>query len=85
MAFSFSGLPQQIRLALKGLSTGKLVAMVILVGGTIAGFAYLLNWSETGDLQPLYNHLAPEDAAQVSPDCVSDKSPINSAWMALGF
>ena len=65
MSFSLSTLPQQLKLALKGLSTGKLVAMAILVGGTIAGLAFLLTWSETGDLHPLYSNLAPEDAAEI--------------------
>lgn len=65
MAFSLSTLPQQLKLALKGLSTGKLVAMAILVGGTIAGLTFLLTWSETGDLHPLYSNLAPEDAAEI--------------------
>lgn len=65
MAFSLSVLPRQLKLAFRGLSTGKLIAMAILVGGTIAGFAFLLNWSGTGDLQPLYNNLAPEDAAAI--------------------
>ena len=65
MAFSLSTLPQQLKLAFKGLSTGKLVAMAILVGGTIAGLAFLLTWSETGDLHPLYSDLAPEDAAEI--------------------
>jgi flagellar M-ring protein FliF len=44
MAFSLSTLPQQFKLALKGISTGKLIAMALLVGGTIAGLAYLLTW-----------------------------------------
>lgn len=65
MAFSLSVLPRQLKLAFKGLSAGKLMAMAILVGGTIAGFAFLLNWSGNGDLQPLYNNLAPEDAAAI--------------------
>ena len=65
MAFSIATLPQQIKLAFKGLSTGKLVAMAILVGSTIAALAFLMTWSETDDLQPLYNNLAPEDAAAV--------------------
>jgi len=65
MAFSLSVLPRQLKLAFRGLSTGKLLAMAILVGGTIAGFAFLLNWSATGDLQPLYSNLAPEDAAAI--------------------
>ena len=65
MAFSLTTLPQQIKLAFSGLSTGKLVTMAILVGSTIAGLAYLLAWSETDDLQPLYNNLAPEDAAAI--------------------
>ncbi|BBO88301.1 flagellar basal-body MS-ring/collar protein FliF [Desulfosarcina ovata] len=65
MAFFPSILPQQIKLAFKGLSTGKLVAMAILIGGIIAGFAFLLNWSETGNLHPLYSNLAPEDASQI--------------------
>ncbi len=65
MAFSFTTLPEQIKLAFKGLSTGKLVIMAILVGSTIAGLAFLLTWSETDDFQPLYNNLAPEDAAAI--------------------
>ncbi|WP_372682831.1 flagellar basal-body MS-ring/collar protein FliF [Desulfosarcina sp.] len=65
MAFSLSTLPQQLKMALKGLTTGKLVAMAILVGGTVAGLAFLLTWSETGDLHPLYSNLAPEDAAEI--------------------
>lgn len=65
MATSLSTLPQQIKLAFNGLSTGKLVAMAILVGGTIAGLAFLLTWSESGDLHPLYSNLAPEDAADI--------------------
>jgi flagellar M-ring protein FliF len=65
MAFSLSTLPQQLKLAFKGLSAGKLVAMAIMVGGTIAGLAFLLTWSDTGDMQPLYSNLAPEDAAEI--------------------
>jgi flagellar M-ring protein FliF len=65
MAFSLSTLPQQLKLAFKGLSTGKLVAMAIMVGGTIAAFAFLMTWSETGDMHPLYSNLAPEDAAEI--------------------
>ena len=65
MAFSFTTMPNQLKLALKGLSTGKLIAMVILIGGTVAGLAYLLTWSEKDDLHPLYSHLTPEDAAEV--------------------
>ena len=65
MAFSLSTLPQQLKLALSGLSAGKLIAMAILVGGTIAAFAFLITWSENGDLHPLYSNLAPEDAAEI--------------------
>ncbi len=65
MAFSLSTLPQQLKMAFQGLSTGKLVAMAILVGGTVAGLAFLLTWSGTGDLHPLYSNLAPEDAAEI--------------------
>jgi flagellar M-ring protein FliF len=65
MAFSFATLPQQIKLAFRGLSTGKLVAMAILVGSTIAALAFLMTWSENDDLQPLYSNLAPEDAAAI--------------------
>lgn len=75
MAFTLSTLPQQVTLALKGLSTGKLVVMAILVGGTIAGLAFLLTWSETGDLHPLYSSLAPEDAAAIVSKLKDDKVP----------
>jgi len=75
MAFSLSTLPQQLKLALKGLSTGKLVAMAILVGGTIAAFAFLLTWSETGDMHPLYSNLAPEDAAEIVANLKENQIP----------
>ncbi len=75
MAFSLSTLPQQLKLALSGLSTGKLVAMTILIGGTIAGLAFLLTWSETGDLHPLYSNLAPEDAAEIVGRLKENKIP----------
>ena len=65
MAFSLSTLPQQLKLALRGISTGKLITMAILVGGTIAGLTFLLTWSESGDMHPLYSNLAPEDAAEI--------------------
>lgn len=65
MAFSLSTLPQQLKLAFRGLSTGKLVAMAIMVGGTIAALAFLMTWSEKGELHPLYTSLAPEDAAEI--------------------
>ena len=75
MAFSLSTLPQQIKLAFNGLSTGKLVAMAILVGSTIAGMAFLMTWSKTDDLQPLYNNLAPEDAAAIVTKLREDQIP----------
>ncbi len=65
MAFSLAMFPQQAKLAIRGLSTGKLVTMAILVGGTIAGMVYFLTWSGTDDLHPLYSNLAPEDAAEI--------------------
>jgi flagellar M-ring protein FliF len=65
MAFSLSTFPHQLKLAIKGLSTGKLITMAILIGGTIAGLSYMLTWSEKDDLQPLYSNLAPEDAAEI--------------------
>lgn len=65
MAISLSTLPQQIKLAVKGLSPGKLVAMAILIGGIIAGIGFLLSWSQTDTFQTLYTGLSAEDAAQV--------------------
>jgi flagellar M-ring protein FliF len=75
MAFSLSTLPQQAKLAFKGLSAGKLMAMAILVGGTIAGFAFLLTWSDSGDMHPLYSNLAPEDAAEIVAKLKEDQIP----------
>ena len=65
MAFSLTMLPQQAKLAIRGLSTGKLITMAILVGGTIAGMVFFLTWSGTDDLHPLFSNLAPEDAAEI--------------------
>jgi len=79
MAVSVSSLPQQIKLALTGLSTGKLVAMAILVGGTIAGLAFLMTWSQSGELHPLYSNLAPEDAAEIVAKLKEDRIPYRLA------
>jgi flagellar M-ring protein FliF len=85
MAFSLSTLPQQIKLAFNGLSTGKLVAMTILVGSTIAGMAFLMTWSKTDDLQPLYNNLAPEDAAAIVTKLKEDKIPYQLTMDGTGI
>jgi flagellar M-ring protein FliF len=84
MAFSLSTLPQQLKLAFRGLSTGKVVAMVILVGGTIAGLTFLLTWSGTGDLQPLYTNLAPEDAAEIVAKLKEKKIPFQLTMDGTG-
>jgi flagellar M-ring protein FliF len=75
MAVSLSALPRQLMLAVRGISTGKLVAMAVLVGGTIAGLAFLLSWSESSDLRPLYSNLTPEDAAGIVAKLKEDQIP----------
>jgi len=85
MAFSLSTLPQQLKLAFRGLSAGKLIAMAILVGGTIAAFAFLLTWSEKGDLHPLYSNLAPEDAAEIVAKLKEEKIPYQLTMDGTGI
>ncbi len=75
MAFSITGLLGQLKLVFKGLSTGKLVAMVFIVGGAVAGFTYLMIWSGKTEFHPLYSNLTPEDAASVVAKLKDDKVP----------
>lgn len=75
MPFSFAGLINQLKLIFKGLSTGKLIAMIFIVGGAVAGFAFLIIWSGKTEFHPLYSNMTPEDAAAVVAKLKDDKVP----------
>lgn len=68
-------LPQQMKALLKNLTIGKLLALVIIVGGTAAAFAFVIAWSSQGDLQVLYSNLTPEDAGVILMKLKEDKVP----------
>lgn len=65
MGSSFAAFFRQIKLAFSGMSAPRMITLAILAGTCIAGLAFLLTWSETDDLHPLYTNLTPEDAAGI--------------------
>ncbi len=75
MAFSFTGIFTQLKLIFKGISTGKLIAMMIIVGGAAAGLAFLVIWSGKAEYSTLYSNLAPEDAAEIVSTLKGNKIP----------
>ncbi len=55
----------QLNRLFKNLSLGKKITLFVLVGGTIAGFIFVMNWAGTPDYQILYSNLNPEDAGAI--------------------
>ncbi|MEA3279448.1 MAG: flagellar basal-body MS-ring/collar protein FliF [Thermodesulfobacteriota bacterium] len=55
----------QLNALFKNFSPGKKITLFLLVGGTIAGFMFLMNWAGTPNYQMLYSGLNPEDAGAI--------------------
>ncbi len=55
----------QLNTLFKNFSLGKKITLFVLVGGTIAGFIFVMNWAGTPDYQILYSNLNPEDAGAI--------------------
>jgi flagellar M-ring protein FliF len=55
----------QLGKTFSNLSLGKKITLFTLVAGSVAGFIFLMNWTEKSDLQPLYAHLDPQDASAI--------------------
>ena len=60
-----SNLFLQLNTLFKNLSPGKKITLFLLIGGTIAGFIFLMNWAGRPDYQMLYSGLNPEDAGAI--------------------
>jgi len=55
----------QLKSLYKGIAPAKRFALVALVGGTIIGFVFLMNWAGSPDFQVLYSNLGPEDGGAI--------------------
>ncbi|NNF99210.1 MAG: flagellar M-ring protein FliF [Desulfobacteraceae bacterium] len=75
MPILFKELSSQISNMIKHLSAGRLIALLALVGGSIAGFLYLIMWSGTPDFIPLYSNLSADDTGQVISTLKEQKIP----------
>ncbi|HNU70137.1 MAG TPA: flagellar basal-body MS-ring/collar protein FliF [Thermodesulfobacteriota bacterium] len=67
--------PQQMKTLAKKLSAGKLIALVVVLGGTIAALLFVISWSAKSNLQVLYSNLTPEDAGSILAKLKEQKIP----------
>jgi len=55
----------QLKALYKGITPAKRLTLVALVGGTIIGLIFLMNWAGSPDFQVLYSNLGPEDGGAI--------------------
>lgn len=55
----------QFAALLKNLSTGKIVSLVLLMGGVITGFVMLMSWAGKPNFDLLYSNLSEKDAGAI--------------------
>ena len=55
----------QLNATFSNLSLGKKITLVTLILGSMAGFAFLMNWTGKAEFQPLYGQLDAEDASAI--------------------
>jgi flagellar M-ring protein FliF len=60
---------------LRSLSIGKRISLLILTGGTIAGFIVMILWTQSFDYQLLYANLTQDDAASIVMKLKDQKVP----------
>jgi flagellar M-ring protein FliF len=65
----------QIGAALAGMSLKKKVSLLMIVGLTVGGLYYLVQWSGRPDYQMLYTNLSMEDAGSIVEQLKSQKVP----------
>ena len=65
----------QIKALFKNLSTGKSIALLSLVGATIAGLISMIIWTGAPDFQLLYSNLTLEDAGEIVARLKEQKTP----------
>ncbi|RLA93754.1 MAG: flagellar M-ring protein FliF [Deltaproteobacteria bacterium] len=66
---------EQIKLLLSSLPQRKRIALLLLVGGVIAAFIYLIIWAGQPEFQVLYSNLSPQDAGQIIAKLKEKKIP----------
>ncbi|MBW1852587.1 MAG: flagellar M-ring protein FliF, partial [Deltaproteobacteria bacterium] len=69
----------QIKALFKNLGTGKSIALLSLVGATIAGLISMIIWTGAPDFQLLYSNLSPEDAGGIVARLKEQKIPYEIA------
>lgn len=65
----------QIKALFTNLSIGKSIALLSLVGATIAGLIFTIIWTGAPDFQLLYSNLPPEDAGEIVARLKEQKIP----------
>jgi len=65
----------QIGMALNAMSLRKKVSFLVIIGLTVGGLFYLIQWSGRPDFQRLYTDLSMDDAGQIVEQLKSQKVP----------
>jgi flagellar M-ring protein FliF len=69
----------QIGTALAGMTLRKKISLLIVIGLTVGGLTYLVQWSGRPDFQRLYADLSMDDAGQIVDELKSQKVPYRVA------
>jgi flagellar M-ring protein FliF len=75
MPNSVAQFSDQLKAVVKTMSAVKLITLVLLVIGTVAGILVLVNWSGRPEFVPLYSQLTAEDAAEMVAKLREQKIP----------
>lgn len=75
----------QIKAVFKSLGPGKIIALLSLIGATVAGLIIMVLWTSAPDFQTLYSNLTTEDAGEIVMQLKEQKIPyqISSNGKAL--
>ena len=65
----------QIGTALAGMTLRKKISLLVVIGLTVGGLTYLVQWSGRPDFQRLYVDLSMDDAGQIVDELKSQKVP----------
>ena len=65
----------QIGTALAGMTLRKKISFLVVIGLTVGGLTYLVQWSGRPDFQRLYVDLSMDDAGQIVDELKSQKVP----------
>ena len=65
----------QSKAIFNSISTGKKIAFVVLISGTITALAFIVMWAGKPNFQLLYSNLSPEDAGSIISNLRDRKIP----------